>query len=188
MNKTIILLAGFTSSKDGCFHGSIGAGKTTIANALSQYGFEKFSFADKLREILRVMYPNFNWNDKKHYNETWLNGWSAREIAEKVGDCLTDMDPNYFCHELARSILRSRSQRIVIDDIRTVPEWEFIKNFAVTQQEELHCFTLCREVETVRVSIIEMKAFALASFFQKVNNNGSIEDSIQTILETIKSK
>lgn len=81
-----------------CFSGRKNSGKTTLAKLLIERGFEKISFADKLKQLVSKLY---NWNLKDLYNsykkEEKLNNpvvWN-KETATKLKqmiDATCDLD------------------------------------------------------------------------------------------------
>lgn len=126
--------------------GLIGSGKDTIANHLvSNYGYKRIAFADKLKDILAVM---FSWDRKLLEGDTqesrlWRNQidhWWASKLGipeftprmalQKVG---TELIRNHFHSEfwiiqVEREIQQNPDTNYVICDLRFENEIQSVRN------------------------------------------------------------
>jgi hypothetical protein len=123
--------------------GRAGAGKSTAADYLvSRYGFVSVAFADSLKHLLAEHLVNRGL-DYAHLYEPNLKeqpivriGHSAREMMQRVGDCMRAMDPDYWVHALAdtlgmrgnrRSHWAPLHDRIVVPDVRYPNEADWVR-------------------------------------------------------------
>jgi nucleoside 2-deoxyribosyltransferase len=96
--------------------GYMGSGKSTVAKILeAKYGFKRYSFASKLKEILRELYGVH----KQHPR--------FREIAQAFADATLKIDPNVWVRLLCSRIDHENPWRVVVDDLRFVREAQAIK-------------------------------------------------------------
>lgn len=96
--------------------GYMGSGKTTVAKILEEkYGFKRYSFASKLKEILKELYGV----DKAHPR--------FREIAQSFSDATLGIDPHVWVRLLVNKIDQEKPWRIVVDDLRYVREAQALK-------------------------------------------------------------
>lgn len=103
------------------FLGKAGVGKTTLANAIiemGQYPFQKYAFADGVREIARKAFPQYGF--KKPYSS------NERDILVAVGQTAREIHPNYWVELLGKKI--QDKSYVIIDDIRFQNEVDFLKN------------------------------------------------------------
>ena len=92
------------------FTGKAGVGKTTSANYLAQkYGYTVVSFAGKLKEIARELFP-----------EAFANGEKPRVLLQTLGAKMREIDPDVWAKYLMRQL--KPGVRYVIDDLRYVNE------------------------------------------------------------------
>lgn len=113
------------------FMGKKGVGKTTAANFLvSNHGYQKMSFAAKLKDLSRALFP-FSDTDLNGQNKEKMFGkydWTPREFMERFGEFMRYWDKDYWLNGV-RSIVQFNPNRdIVIDDVRYVNEADFIKS------------------------------------------------------------
>lgn len=107
--------------------GKKGAGKDTVADILTEYGFVKKSFAQPLKESLRIM---FNFSDEQLYGEKKEeidSRWniSPRNAMQFFGtDILRKMDEDFWIKHMEQ---RLTEKLIVIPDVRFSNEIEVIK-------------------------------------------------------------
>jgi len=101
------------------FSGKMHVGKTTSADYLVQkYGFIKLSFAGKLKEIARDLFP-----------EQFECGQKPRKLLQDLGMKMREIDQDVWVNYVLR-IVRSlpKESKIVIDDLRFMNEYKALKN------------------------------------------------------------
>ena len=121
-----------------------GSGKDTLGKILvEKYNFQKFSFADTLKDITSII---FNWdrkslegdtNKSREFRETKDDWWSQqldkditpRKMLQFIG---TDLFRNYFHQDIwvkiiERKLIDNKNKNIVITDCRFMNEVEIIK-------------------------------------------------------------
>lgn len=104
------------------FFGPMVSGKTYCANALKPLGYEKFAFADKLKEIAEDLYgvKGKNGND--------------REVLQKIGEYLRAIDPEVWIKYLLLEVERYEDwaqdfkPKVVVDDLRYANEAKALKD------------------------------------------------------------
>lgn len=116
--------------------GRAGAGKDLVAEHLvTYYGFVQAAFADSLKSMLEqhfvergIDYAYLYEPGRKELTIPEL-GLSAREMMQRLGDCMRAADPDYWVKALADSLglhhgaLRAPvHDRIVISDVRYLNE------------------------------------------------------------------
>lgn len=104
------------------FAGPMCSGKTTLANILvSDYGYTKISFADKLKEIAVKLYGPIEKNNQ------------GRKLLQELADDLKKWDPNLFTTHFLRAVegylydYDNQPVRIVVDDLRFFHEFQLLK-------------------------------------------------------------
>jgi len=101
------------------FSGKMQVGKTTSADYLVQkYGFIKLSFAGKLKEIAKDLWP-----------EQFECGQKPRKLLQDLGMKMREIDQDVWVNYVLR-IVRSlpKESNIVIDDLRFMNEYKALKN------------------------------------------------------------
>jgi len=101
------------------FSGKMHVGKTTSADYLVQkYGFVKLSFAGKLKEIAKDLWP-----------EQFECGQKPRKLLQDLGMKMREIDQDVWVKYLVR-IVRSlpKDSNIVVDDLRFMNEYTALKN------------------------------------------------------------
>jgi len=101
------------------FSGKMQVGKTTSADYLvHKYGFIKLSFAGKLKEIAKDLWP-----------EQFECGQKPRKLLQDLGMKMREIDQDVWVKYLVR-IVRSlpKESNIVIDDLRFMNEYKALKN------------------------------------------------------------
>ena len=101
------------------FSGKMQVGKTTSADYLVQkYGFNKLSFAGKLKEIAKDLWP-----------EQFECGQKPRKLLQDLGMKMREIDQDVWVKYLVR-IVRSlpKESNIVVDDLRFMNEYKVLKN------------------------------------------------------------
>jgi hypothetical protein len=115
--------------------GRMGVGKDTIADYLvSNYGFVKIAFADSLKRVINelfgvpldVLYDS----EKKNIHYPLIN-CTPRELLRSVGEALNTLRisqlPPFIFNARAKLHELSYGERVVISDLRTNEEEEFLK-------------------------------------------------------------
>jgi len=101
--------------------GRMASGKTTMADRLcEEFGFQKFSLADKIKEIARDL---FGMTEKD------------RTLLQKLGYKIREIEPMVWCNYLERKLnvehenqSLCRDCKFVIDDVRFLNEYDhFLK-------------------------------------------------------------
>lgn len=93
--------------------GRAGSGKDETARYLvERYGFRRYAFADKLKEIVRDLWP-------EAFKEA-----KPRTLLQAVGQCLRQVDPDVWVNYLLRCIEAERPLRAVVTDCRYRNELE----------------------------------------------------------------
>jgi hypothetical protein len=96
--------------------GYMGSGKSTVAKILeAKYGFKRYSFASKLKEILRELYGVHKGHPK------------FRQIAQSFADATLKLDPYVWVRLLCSRIDHENPWRAVVDDLRFVHEVKALK-------------------------------------------------------------
>ena len=101
------------------FAGKMQVGKTTSAEYLvRKYDFVKLSFAGKLKEIAKDLWP-----------EQFECGQKPRKLLQDLGMKMREIDQDVWVKYLVR-IVRSlpKESNIVIDDLRFMNEYKALKN------------------------------------------------------------
>lgn len=96
--------------------GYMGSGKSTLAQILEQkYGFVRYSFASKLKEILKELY-GVDKSDSRF-----------REVAQKFADSTLQINPYTWIRLLVNRIRQENPWRCVVDDLRFIREAQALK-------------------------------------------------------------
>lgn len=99
--------------------GKAGSGKDTVGDYLvSKYGFRKYAFADRLKEIALLL----GWNGVKDER--------GRRLLQELGTVGRNYDPEIWIHFVFDKISKERSERVVITDCRYVNEFVETADFA----------------------------------------------------------
>lgn len=107
--------------------GKRGVGKTTAANYLVQnYRFKKVSFAEKLKETAKLMFPFTDYDFSTAAKEKPYKNypWTVREFLINLGAFARFHDSDYWVKAVG---LDKMAGRIVIDDVRFPNEVEILK-------------------------------------------------------------
>jgi len=102
------------------FTGKMGSGKSTAAKTLEEFGFERFSFATKLKELAEDL---FEMKEKD------------RKLLQDFGSALREIDQDvwvkYLMRKIGLCVFRciedKQPARIVIDDLRYLNEAHILK-------------------------------------------------------------
>lgn len=113
--------------------GNAGAGKTTALNFLKakHKNIEILNFADELKEVICKQLLNLTdeqlYGSLKECIDTRYD-MSPREIFQRVGDGMREIDPNIWVKRTMLKVFRSRAKVVLIGDVRRPNEAEAIKN------------------------------------------------------------
>jgi len=98
--------------------GKAGCGKTTIAkNLVKDWGFRRFSFAKKLKEVYYDLFPESKGKRKEE----------IREDLKWLGCTLRIRKPDIWIQVVLREIEKLKPERVVIDDLRFVNEAQILR-------------------------------------------------------------
>ncbi|OIQ59804.1 dephospho-CoA kinase [Moorella thermoacetica] len=93
--------------------GKAGAGKDTAAEYLvRRYGFRRYAFADKLKEIARDLWP-----------EEFASGRKPRRLLQELGTAARGVDPLVWVRYVFRRLEAENPARAVITDGRLLNEY-----------------------------------------------------------------
>lgn len=166
--------------------GTIGSGKTTIANYLKNYGFIEYSMADPLKQIAIIFGFKFyqvygSQEEKLEINEHW--GISGREFLQKFGteicrEILPTVLPNMkfettiWCKLFKIHYSKISKNNIIIPDIRFLDEANAIRelggkiielNRRIDKSGDEHSHRSELELDQIKPDIV-------------INNNNTLED------------
>ena len=115
------------------------SGKTTVANILKERGFVEFSFAETVKEIVKIVF-GFDYSmllgdtpEKRELRKTIRDPFWNKTPIEAMQFIGTDLFRKHFDEDvwiriLERRIKESENKNIVISDARYLNEIEFIRN------------------------------------------------------------
>lgn len=109
--------------------GGMFAGKSTIADALTEYGYVRMSFAAALKNVAALAYGTV---DKSEYYETTsldgdLRDLSGRQILQGVGQAIKQVDRNFWIRCFLRDAKRYGGAPLIVDDMRFIFEMEALR-------------------------------------------------------------
>jgi hypothetical protein len=112
--------------KNVALFGQMYAGKSTIADALSDAGYQRMSFAAPLKNVAALAYGPVNKTE--NYNVITRDGiptmLSGREILQKVGQTIKDVDLHFWLKAFFGTKRNYLDQPLVVDDGRFTFEYE----------------------------------------------------------------
>lgn len=99
--------------------GKMGAGKDTVADYLhKEYGFTRFAFADKVKEIARDLFP-----------DVFVAG-KPRELLQALGQKMREIQKECWTYHVMRQVEKlSPSIRVVITDCRYLNEMQIAQSY-----------------------------------------------------------
>lgn len=93
--------------------GKAGAGKDTAARYLvERYGFRRYAFADKLKEVARGLWP-----------EEFDGGRKPRRLLQEFGTLVRGFDPLVWVRCVLREVEAGGADRVVVSDGRLLDEY-----------------------------------------------------------------
>ena len=166
-----------------------GAGKDTVADFLTQYGFTKLAFADSLKEIVasEFQFP-LEWTKTQEGKRTTLPcGKSVRELLIKRGQEIRYEQKNlgYFAEQVAKKIHKGK---YVISDWRFIEELETLKIFC--KAETILTMRITRkgqEESQVKDSITEhdLDFFPFSYCLENPGTLDGLEKELQYYIENV---
>lgn len=112
--------------KNVALFGQMYAGKSTIADALSDAGYQRMAFAAPLKNVAAMAYGPIDKTGT--YQATTRDGvkyqLSGREILQKVGQYMKDMDRDFWLKAFFTTKKNYLDQPLVVDDGRFIFEYE----------------------------------------------------------------
>jgi dephospho-CoA kinase len=109
--------------------GGMYSGKSTIADALTEHGYQRMSFAAPLRNVAALAYGSI---DKSADYETMGRDGeprlvSGRQVLQGVGQSIKDFDRNFWLRCFDRDAERYAGIPLVVDDMRFLFERDWLK-------------------------------------------------------------
>ncbi|GEA15482.1 hypothetical protein E308F_17260 [Moorella sp. E308F] len=102
--------------------GKAGAGKDTAAEYLvRRYGFRRYAFADKLKEVARGLWP-----------EEFADGRKPRRLLQELGTAVRGIDPLVWVRCVFRQMEAENPARAVITDGRLLNEYRACREAGFT--------------------------------------------------------
>lgn len=102
--------------------GKAGAGKDTAAGYLVKwYGFRRYAFADKLKEVARDLWP-----------EEFTSGRKPRRLLQELGTAVRGIDPLVWVRYVFRRLEAENPARAVITDGRMLNEYRACREAGFT--------------------------------------------------------
>lgn len=171
--------------------GAKGAGKDTVGEYLvSQYGFDRFAFADKLKEAVCALF-NMSYDDINRFKNnplvtlriyyedglTVANYWTFREILQRMG---TEVGRDVFGKDFWVDLIEEEikgSSKAVITDVRFDNEINLVKrhNSAVMWRIE--------RSKSINNDAHASEQLATQKWFEGVTikNDGTVRDLYNTV-------
>ncbi len=114
-----------------------GAGKTYLAKKIASDAHQIFSIANMIRQELAKEYPKYDWYNKtpryKEYTIVKETEKTIHQMLDEKGNQRKSKNKLYWAKDLVE-LLKYNKEKLnldiaVIDDIRFVDEYEFIKRY-----------------------------------------------------------
>ena len=170
------------------------SGKDTSCDYLvEKYGFKKYSFAGKLKEIACELYgfnnEHLNGKLKEVPTEYSIDGnnLSPRNILQIIGQDQRKIFADVWVKYVLDKIKESSLQRFCISDLRFRNEVEYIKN-NIADDIKICCVKLVRDLEqniSGRDDISEHDLDSFVDWNVVINNNGSLQDLYKNLDELV---
>ena len=168
-----------------------GAGKDTVADFLTRYGFTKLAFADSLKEIVATEFNiPLEWTMTQEGKRTTLPcGKSVRELLIKRGQEIRHEQKNlgYFAEQVAKKI-EAQKGKYVISDWRFIDELETLKEFCKAEKIITIRITRRGQEESQVKDLITEHYLDFFSFSYRFENPGTLdglEKEIQYYIENV---
>ncbi|MGB9848841.1 MAG: AAA family ATPase [Moorellaceae bacterium] len=102
--------------------GKAGSGKDTAARYLvERYGFRRYAFADKLKEVARGLWP-----------EEFEGGRKPRRLLQEFGTLVRSFDPLVWVRYVLREVEAGGADRVVVSDGRLLDEYRACREAGFT--------------------------------------------------------
>lgn len=115
--------------------GNMYAGKSTIAAALTEYGYQRMSFAGPLKNVAALAYGTIDKSDTyetvKPYGNTdtaFTVEKSGREILQGIGQAIKSVDRDFWIKCFLRDAQRYPGVPLVVDDLRFKFEMQALRD------------------------------------------------------------
>jgi dephospho-CoA kinase len=110
--------------------GNMYAGKSTIADALTEHGYQRMSFAAPLKNVAALAYGTIDKTGE--YDVMGRDGLpkqvTGRMILQGVGQAIKDVDRDFWIKCFLRDAERYDGSPLVVDDLRFMFEMEALRN------------------------------------------------------------
>jgi dephospho-CoA kinase len=180
--------------------GKFCSGKTTMAQYLvDHYGYHKYAFADKLKQITYDLFESYI-DDKKPRKLLQVTGDTIRNICKDVyGD--KEVWVKYLKNRIEKDIDTFGYERIVIDDCRylnelyaftTTPGWKSVRIEVARHVQSERYRNIYGERPTIEsMNFVSELQLDLEQFNWVIDNNGSLTDffiEIEKMLELMPAR
>lgn len=109
--------------------GNMRAGKSTVADALTEYGYQRMSFAAPLKNVAALAFGTID--KAATYTVTSRNGdeheVSGRQVLQQVGQTIKDFDRDFWIRCFLRDAERYVGTPLIVDDMRFVFEMDALR-------------------------------------------------------------
>jgi len=168
-----------------------GAGKDTVADFLTSYGFTKLAFADSLKEIVATEFDiPLEWTKTQEGKRMILPcGKSVRELLIKRGQEIREEQQNlgYFAEQVAQKI-EIQGGKYVISDWRFIDELETLKKFCKAEKIITMRITRRGQEESQVKDLITEHYLDFFPFSYRLQNPGTydgLEKELQYYIEHV---
>jgi hypothetical protein len=155
-----------------------GAGKDTVADFLTGYGFTKLAFADSLKEIVAEEFEiPLEWTKTQEgKRKTLACGKSVRELLIKRGQEIRQEQKNlgYFAEQVAKKI-EKQDGKYVISDWRFLEELQTIREFCKAEKILTMRITRRGQEESQVKDLITEHYLDFFPFSYRLENPGTLD-------------